>query len=90
MGSAMTDAFFHRQVCLLGSGLVASTLVLAVLAAALVPGDKLQRRRGGGYTLFSLWGFAAFWGFHWVLYLYVFKAREGQALKDYSRYFLGW
>lgn len=90
MGSAMTDAFFHRQVCLLGSGLVASTLVLAVLAAAFVLGDKLHRRRVAVYTLFSLCGFAAFWVFHWFLYLYVFKAMEGQELKDYSRYFLGW
>ena len=90
MGSAMTDAFFHRQVCLLGSGLVASALVLAVLAAAFVLGDRLHRRRVAVYTLFSLCGFAAFWVFHWFLYLYVFKAMEGQELKDYSRYFLGW
>ena len=90
MGGAMTEAFFHRQVCLLGSGFLVVLLAAALLAAAFVLGDKPHRRRVMIYAAFSLIGFAAFWVFHWFLYLYVFKGSESRELKDYARYFLGW
>ncbi len=94
MSSAMAHAYLSRRICLVGSGIVVTGLILAVLAAAFFCGDKLHKKRVVLYTVVSMAGFAAFWVFHLFLYLYVFKSMEGAELKDYARYFmeyyLGW
>ena len=94
MGKAMLQAYWQRKICLLGSGLVVTVVIMALLAVAFIAGDKKHKKRVVLYTVFSTGGFLAFWVFHWFLYLYVFKSLEGEQLKDYSRYFseyyLGW
>ena len=94
LAASMNRAFCHRPVCLLGGGVVAAALVLALLAAAFVLGSKAHRRRVAVFALGSTAAFAAYWVFHLFLYLYVFDPSEGLVLKDYARYFLpfylGW
>ena len=94
VGNSLVQAYFTKKVCLLGSGLVVTLLIGAILLAAFWLGDKIYRQRVLLYTLLSSLGFVAFWIFHWFLYVYVFKGIESAELKDYSRYFmeyyLGW
>lgn len=94
MGKAMQQAYIGRTVCLLGSGVVVTAIIAAILLVAFLCGDSQHKKRVALYAVCSSAGFAAFWVFHWFLYLYVFRAIEGTELKDYSRYFMeyyfGW
>ena len=88
MGKTMLQAYFGRTVCLLGSGLIVTVIIALILLAAFLCGDTQHKRRVVLYAVCSSAGFAAFWIFHWFLYLYVFRAMEGSELKDYPRYFM--
>ncbi len=91
----MGDAFFTRDVCLLGPGVRALAAITLVAAAAFVfAGRGAPRRRVLVTWLGFAFCFAAFYLFHLILYCYNFSDVEAYILKDYERYigpyYQGW
>lgn len=77
-----------------GSGFVMTLVILVILLAAFLLGDRRMRVRTAWVALWSTLGFAAFYIFTGFTYVYVFKQAEAYALADYNRYvypyFAGW
>ena len=69
-------------------------LILSILLAAFLLGDKRMRVRTAWTALWSTLGFAAFYIFTGFTYVYVFKEELAYGLGDYNRYiypyYAGW
>lgn len=81
-------AYFQRL------GLHTVLLILSILLAAFLLGDKRMRVRTAWTALWSTLGFAAFYIFTGFTYVYVFKEELAYGLGDYNRYiypyYAGW
>lgn len=77
-----------------GSGAIAIAVILTILLAAFLLGDKRMKTRTAWAALWSALGFAAFYIFTGFTYVYVFKGNFGYELGDYNRYifpyYIGW
>lgn len=77
-----------------GSGFITVLLILSILLAAFLLGDKRMRVRTAWTALWSTLGFAAFYIFTGFTYVYVFKEELAYGLGDYNRYiypyYAGW
>uniref|UniRef100_UPI003AB5E1C0 hypothetical protein n=1 Tax=Candidatus Allofournierella merdipullorum TaxID=2838595 RepID=UPI003AB5E1C0 len=86
-GSAMTDAFFHRDVSVFGTGAAVVTLTLAVfLAAVLLAPDKGARLRAALFAVGSFACFAGYWLMLWLSYAFLLKDSTPESLASYPRY----
>ncbi len=91
----MWDAFVHAKVCMLGSGLVVTFLILAVfLAAVLLAKQRRLRGRAILAALLSLGGFVGYSVELVFSYGIVFKLDQAQRMDSYNRYvcayYIGW
>ena len=87
-GSAMTDAFFHRDVSVFGTGAAVVALTLAVfLAAVLLAPDKGARLRAALFAVGSFACFAGYWLMLWLSYAFLLKDSTPESLASYPRYF---
>lgn len=84
----MADAFFHRPVSVIGSGVAVLALIAAVLAAAWYFAPKGQKRRVAVFAAAFAVCFAGFTIFTTFTYAFIFKPVEALILKDYERYML--
>ncbi len=84
--NAMISALFERRVTVFGTGVYTVAVIFAVLAAAFLLAPRGQRRRAVYYGLASGAGFAGYWFFQLICYVYVFSAADGYALVSYARY----
>ena len=83
----MADAFFTRDVCLVGPPVLAVAAITLVAAAAfLFAGRGAARRRVAAAWAGLAFCFAAFYLFHLILYCYNFSDVEAYALQDFDRY----
>lgn len=83
----MADAFFTRDVCLLGAPVLAVAAITMVGAAAfLFAAAGAERRRVAAVWGGLGFGFAGFYLFHLILYCYNFSDVEAYALQDFDRY----
>ncbi len=83
----MADAFFTRDVCLLGAPVLAVAAITLIGAAAfLFAGKGAPRRRVVATWAGLAFCFAAFYLFHLILYCYNFSDVEAYALQDFDRY----
>lgn len=81
----MLELFFSSKTTLLGSGAVVLGICLAIgLFAAFIAKDKALRRRSILFSVFSSLGFAAYYLFLTMYYIYIFT--QSQAFTDYERY----
>lgn len=89
----MTAAVYSRKVCMLGSGVAVVAVIFAIYAAAFVLGDKTGRKRRAAMFLAAFTGFAGYYVFHLLLYVYVFR-NDAYTLASYERYmniyYAGW
>lgn len=93
--SAMTDAFFHRDVSVFGTGAAVVALTLAVfLAAVLLAPDKGARLRAALFAVGSSACFAGYWLMLWLSYAFLLKDSTPESLASYPRYlasyYTGW
>lgn len=87
-GSAMTDAFFHRNVSVFGTGAAVVALTLAVfLAAVLLAPDKGARLQAALFAVGSSACFAGYWLMLWLSYAFLLKDSTPESLASYPRYF---
>lgn len=84
--SAMVRAFFARRVSVFGSGMVTVSVIMAIFALAFVLEKKGQRRRTVCLAAASGVGFAGYYFFQLLCYVYVFSAHDGLGLVSYPRY----
>ncbi|MDL2219591.1 hypothetical protein LJC04_04590 [Ruminococcaceae bacterium OttesenSCG-928-O06] len=83
----MLYALVKRPVFLLGPGVVALALILALaVAALLLAADGSARRRVVVFTLGMGVCFAAFYIFNLFTYALIFKPIEAESLREYQRY----
>lgn len=77
-----------------GSGMIVMLVILSILLAAFLLGDRRMKLRVAWASLWSTLGFAAFYIFTGFTYVYVFKDGFGYQLGDYNRYiypyYIGW
>ena len=84
--SSMISALFTRRVTVFGTGVTTVAVIAAVLLAAFVLAQRGQRRRVVSWALVSGVGFAGYWFFQLICYVYVFSEADGLALVSYPRY----
>jgi hypothetical protein len=84
--SAMIGALLTRRVTVFGAGVMTVAVIAAILLAALVLAQRGQRRRVVSWALASGIGFAGYWFFQLICYVYVFSEADGLALVSYPRY----
>ena len=78
-------AFFNTKVSMIGSGLLVVAMIMAVFMVAVIFGDKNSRLRSIMMAGTSLVGFAGYYIFHLLLYVYVLSG-EAYSLTSYERY----
>ena len=83
--SAMAGAFFSRRVSVFGSGL-RTVLVIGLILLLAVLLEKGNRRRPVFFGLCAGAGFAGYYFFQLICYVYVFSDGDGYALASYERY----
>ena len=83
--AAMIGAFFARRVSVFGSGLHTVAIIggILLLAVWLEPDNK---RRPLCYGLASGAGFAGYYFFQLICYVYIFSDTDGRVLASYERY----
>ena len=79
------SAFFNTKVSMIGSGLIVVAMVMAIFGAAAVFSDKKGRIRSIVMAVTSSTGFAGYYIFHLLLYVYVLSG-EAYSLTSYERY----
>ena len=79
------SAFFDIKVSMIGSGLVVVAIIFVLFAVAAVFADKTGRRRSLMMAASSFVGFAGYYIFHLLLYVYVLSG-EAYSLTSYERY----
>ena len=91
----MLDAFVNVKLCIIGSGLIITLLILFIFAITIIfTKDKLHKKRTGLVMLLSTGGFI---GYYWVLiisYAFIFREAVAEGLASYNRYiqtyYVGW
>lgn len=84
--SAMGSAFFRTRVTVFGSGLATAAVIGLVLCIAFVLAPRGWRRRPVCFALTSGVGFAGYYFFQLLCYVYVFSETDGRGLASYARY----
>lgn len=84
--SAMVNAFFNQRVTVFGTGLVTVGVIVLLLLAAFLLEQKGNRRRPVCFALVSTAGFAGYYFFQLLCYVYVFSEADGRNLASYPRY----
>lgn len=84
--SAMIQAVFTRRVTVFGTGAMTVAVIAVVLLAAFLLARRGQRRRVVSFALASGTGFAGYWFFQLICYVYVFSEADGRGLVSYPRY----
>jgi len=79
------SAFFDIKVSMIGSGLVVVAMIFVLFAVAAVFADKTGRMRSLMMAASSSVGFAGYYIFHLLLYVYVLSG-EAYSLTSYERY----
>ncbi|MBQ8610426.1 MAG: hypothetical protein IJ412_01830 [Oscillospiraceae bacterium] len=84
--SAMVGAFLGRRVSVFGSGILTAATIMGIFALAFALERKGQRRRVVCFAAASGIGFAGYYFFQLLCYVYVFSAHDGLNLVSYGRY----
>lgn len=83
--SGMIGSFRGARVSVFGNGLRTVLVIYLLLLLAFML-SKQDRRRVVGYGIASTAGFAGYYFFQLICYVYVFSDLEGRALVSYARY----
>lgn len=87
-GAAMQDAFVHRNVSMLGTGVAVTVLVLVLFALALLLGANARSRVNT--LVLGLGSVLCFGGYYlmlWLSYAFLLKDSSPDNLASYARYF---
>lgn len=94
MGGMVQNLFTSPTTMVGPFGVVVALTVVLALAAALFTREKPLRRQAGVFTVLGLGGFAAYFFFIGLTYVYVFRDEVSDGLVGFERYMypylLGW
>lgn len=83
----MTNAFFTKEITILGTGLSVFGFAICILIIAYaLSADKLHRRRIALFGSVGLLSFIPYYLFIGFTYVFIFKGEQGINLIDYNRY----
>ncbi len=90
---SMVHAFFNTKVCMIGSGIVITTVISTIFICMFIIGNKHDKLQSIIIYITSFIGFIGYYIFHLFLYVYVFRD-DAYTLASYNRYmyvyYIGW